>query len=144
MKISPPGSLKAFVDEQVDQRGYGSSSEYVRELIRRDHDLLQLRSVLLSGASSAPTRPVDDDYFEGLRARVRGGGKVVSKPAAGRERSSPLFRANRRGGAPETRVPTTLHNTPKPLRSVSSTLCKEPARTSDAIRPPGRRDMPTN
>ncbi len=30
MKISLPNSLKAFVDEQVTQRGYGTSSEYVR------------------------------------------------------------------------------------------------------------------
>jgi putative addiction module CopG family antidote len=35
MNISLPDSLKAFVDEQVSQRGYGTSSEYVRELIRR-------------------------------------------------------------------------------------------------------------
>lgn len=35
MNISLPNSLKAFVDEQVGQRGYGTGSEYVRELIRR-------------------------------------------------------------------------------------------------------------
>jgi antitoxin ParD1/3/4 len=29
-------SLKAFVDEQVSQRGYGTSSEFVREQARRD------------------------------------------------------------------------------------------------------------
>ena len=28
MNISLPDSLKAFVDEQVSQRGYGTSSEY--------------------------------------------------------------------------------------------------------------------
>ena len=35
MNISLPDALNAFVDEQVSQRGYGSSSEYVRELIAR-------------------------------------------------------------------------------------------------------------
>ena len=48
MNISLPEALKAFVDEQVAGRGYGTSSEYVRELIRRDQDRLQLRN-LLSG-----------------------------------------------------------------------------------------------
>ncbi|MCX5857960.1 MAG: type II toxin-antitoxin system ParD family antitoxin [Deltaproteobacteria bacterium] len=54
MNISLPDTLKSFVDEQVSQRGYGTSSEYVRELIRRDQDRLQLRKLLLAGASSAP------------------------------------------------------------------------------------------
>ena len=55
MNISLPDTPKAFVDEQVSQRGYGTSSEYVRELIRRVQDRLQLRNLLLAGASSAPT-----------------------------------------------------------------------------------------
>jgi antitoxin ParD1/3/4 len=38
MNVSLPDSLKEFVDEQVERRGYGTSSEYIRELIRRDHD----------------------------------------------------------------------------------------------------------
>ncbi|MBL0419082.1 type II toxin-antitoxin system ParD family antitoxin [Ramlibacter sp. AW1] len=71
MNISLPDNLKAFVDEQVSQRGYGTSSEYVRELIRRDKDRLQLRNLLLAGASSPPTAPVNEAYFEGLRERVR-------------------------------------------------------------------------
>lgn len=79
MNISLPDSLKAFVDEQVSQRGYGTSSEYVRELIRRDQDRLQLRNLLVAGASTAPTAPVNEAYFEGLRKRVRRTGGVASK-----------------------------------------------------------------
>ena len=71
MNISLPDALKAFVDEQVIQRGYGTSSEYVRELIRRDQDRVQLRELLLAGAASAPGAPADVSYFEGLRAEVR-------------------------------------------------------------------------
>jgi antitoxin ParD1/3/4 len=33
LNISLPDALKDFVDEQVATRGYGTSSEYVRELI---------------------------------------------------------------------------------------------------------------
>lgn len=71
MNISLPDSLKAFVDEQVSQRGYGTSSEYVRELIRKDQDRLHLRGLLLVGAATAPAAPADEVYFEGLRDRVR-------------------------------------------------------------------------
>jgi antitoxin ParD1/3/4 len=71
MNISLPDTLKAFVDEQVSQRGYGTSSEYVRELIRKDQDRLHLRGLLLAGAASAPAAPADEAYFESLRDRVR-------------------------------------------------------------------------
>lgn len=79
MNISLPDSLKAFVDEQVSQRGYGTSSEYVRELIRRDQDRLQLRNLLLTGASSAPAAAADERYFEGLREHVRGAARPAGR-----------------------------------------------------------------
>lgn len=71
MNISLPDTLKSFVDEQVSQRGYGTSSEYVRELIRKDQDRLQLRGLLLAGAATGLAAPADGAYFEGLRDRVR-------------------------------------------------------------------------
>ncbi|WP_443192605.1 type II toxin-antitoxin system ParD family antitoxin [Pseudomonas indica] len=71
MNISLPDALKSFVDEQVGQRGYSTSSDYIRELIRKDQDRQHLRGLLLAGAESAPTAPVDGDYFESLRAKVR-------------------------------------------------------------------------
>lgn len=71
MNISLPEELKDFVDEQV-KRGYGTSSEYVRELIRNDQDQLRLRELLLAGAASSPTAPADAAYFKRLRNRSRG------------------------------------------------------------------------
>ncbi|MGH7340373.1 MAG: ribbon-helix-helix domain-containing protein [Candidatus Rokuibacteriota bacterium] len=71
MNISLPESLKAFVEEQAAQRGYGTTSEYVRELIRNDQDRLRLRCLLLEGAESAPSEPADAAYYEALRHRVR-------------------------------------------------------------------------
>jgi antitoxin ParD1/3/4 len=71
MNISLPDDLKSFVDEQVN-RGYGTSSEYVRELIRKDQDQLRLRELLLAGAASAPAAPADAAYFKRLRNRSRG------------------------------------------------------------------------
>jgi len=71
VNISLPDLLKSFVDEQVEQRGYGTSSEYVRELIRKDADILRLRGMLLKGAASAPAAPVDAEYFSALRQSVK-------------------------------------------------------------------------
>lgn len=79
MNISLPESLKSFVDEQVGERGYSTSSEYVRELIRKDQDRQHLRRVLLAGAATTPTSPADSAYFEGLRDRVRRADKSVSQ-----------------------------------------------------------------
>jgi antitoxin ParD1/3/4 len=70
MNISLPEELKDFVDERV-KRGYGTSSEYVRELIRKDQDQLGLRELLLAGAASPAAAPADANYFKKLRSRAR-------------------------------------------------------------------------
>jgi antitoxin ParD1/3/4 len=70
MNVSLPDELRSFVDEQVDRGRYGSTSEYVRALIRRDQDRQQLRAVLLNGASSEPGPLADADYFADLRRRL--------------------------------------------------------------------------
>ncbi len=71
MNISLPDGLKAFVDEQVARRGYGTISEYVRELIRRDQERTHLRNLLLEGVASGSEGVADAEYFEGLRDYVR-------------------------------------------------------------------------
>lgn len=73
MNVSLPDELKSYVDEQVDGGGYGSTSEYVRELIRRDRDRQQLRRLLLDGAASSPGPVADASYFTSVRDRVRSG-----------------------------------------------------------------------
>ena len=70
MTVSLPEALKDYVEQQVEARGFGTSDEYVRELIRRDRDRQRLRSALLEGAASAPGAPADDGWFEGLRRKA--------------------------------------------------------------------------
>ncbi len=70
MNVSLPDAMKSFVDEQVVSRGFGTSSEYVRELIRKEQDRLHLRSLLLAGGQSAPGTAADAGYFAALRDRV--------------------------------------------------------------------------
>ncbi len=74
MNISLPEALKSFVDRQVRSRGYSSSSEYVRELIRKDQDRQRIRDLLLEGAASPPAVTADSGYFDGLRDWVREAG----------------------------------------------------------------------
>ena len=78
MNISLPDGLKAFVDERVQSAGYGTSSEYVRELIRRDKDRTQLREHVLAGVRSGVAGPMDAAYFTKLR---QGSAKPARKRA---------------------------------------------------------------
>jgi len=71
MNVSLPEAMESFVDEQVAERGYGTSSEYVRDLIRRDQQKLELRGLLLEGGQSQPSAEANQAYFDGLRDRVR-------------------------------------------------------------------------
>lgn len=70
MNVSLPESLKAFVDLQVETGGYGTSSEYIRELIRRDQERLRLRGLLLDGARSLRAAEPGPEYFASLRAKI--------------------------------------------------------------------------
>lgn len=70
MNISLPDELKAFVDEQVGEGGFGSTSEYLRDLIRKQRDVAKLRALLLAGANSGPGKAIDDAWFVQLRNRA--------------------------------------------------------------------------
>ena len=74
MNISLPDDLKSFVDKRIRSEGYGSSSEYMRELIRRDRDRSQFRQFLLEGMTK-PAGRVDDTYFASLRKKLKTAGK---------------------------------------------------------------------
>ena len=75
MNVSLPEALKDFVEDQVSARGYSTSSEYVRKLIRKDQDRQRLRGLLLEGAASPQAATADADYFDQLRDRVREAGR---------------------------------------------------------------------
>lgn len=52
LTISMPDSLREFVDQRVASSGYGNTSEYMRELVRRDREAMakaQLEAELLKG-----------------------------------------------------------------------------------------------
>lgn len=73
MNVSLPNSLKHFVDQCVEGGGYGSSSEYVRELIRQDQVRRaeqSLAALLREGLESGPAEVVDAAFWAERRARL--------------------------------------------------------------------------
>ncbi|MFT4196458.1 MAG: type II toxin-antitoxin system ParD family antitoxin [Pseudoxanthomonas sp.] len=74
MNISLPDELKQFVDQQVAEGAYGSSSEYLRELIRmrqREKAAEFLRQLIAEGLASGPSEPVTTHTFEQMRKELR-------------------------------------------------------------------------
>ena len=72
MNISLPETLKSFVDSQVSGGSYGSSSEYMRDLLRKEQDRVRLREMLLAGAASPLSETVwNAEYFEKMRQSVK-------------------------------------------------------------------------
>lgn len=72
MNISVPESMKKFVEEKIQKDGYGTASEYVRELIREDQKRdaeQQLHDLLLKGLNS-PKTEVNDELWAHIRQQV--------------------------------------------------------------------------
>ena len=55
MNISLPDTLKTFVETQVADLGYGTSSEYVRDLNSKERDRSYLRAIVLECFVSEPS-----------------------------------------------------------------------------------------
>ena len=73
MNVSLPDTLKEYVEEQVNEGGYGTASEYMRELIRDDKKRKaqeRLEALLLEGLESGDPVPVTPDLWKNLWARV--------------------------------------------------------------------------
>ena len=68
--ISMPESLKEFIDREVETKGYGNVSEYMRGLLRdaqaKDTDA-RLESLLLDGLSSGEGIPVTQEFWKQLK-----------------------------------------------------------------------------
>lgn len=72
MNISLTDDLKQFVDEQVAAKSYTSTSEYLRELIRRQRDVERFRALIDEGLHSGPGIEANEAFFKRLHARARG------------------------------------------------------------------------
>jgi antitoxin ParD1/3/4 len=73
MSFALPESMRDYIDSRVREGNYGNTSEYLRELIRRDqerHAAARLRDLIAEGLASGPGRPVTDAVIEELRDRA--------------------------------------------------------------------------
>ncbi|MEM9036912.1 MAG: type II toxin-antitoxin system ParD family antitoxin [Actinomycetota bacterium] len=73
MSFALPESMRAYIDERVESGEYGNTSEYLRELIRRDQrdqEARRLRMLLSDGVDSGDARPVSDATIAELRRRA--------------------------------------------------------------------------
>ena len=75
MSFALPESLRAYIDERVQSGQYGNTSEYLRDLIRRDQQdqaRQRLRDLITEGLESGPARPLDRRVIAELRDRALG------------------------------------------------------------------------
>lgn len=74
MNISLPDPMKSWVEDQAKSGRYANSSDYVRDLIRRDrmrHEAIaEIQAAVDAGIASGPASPFDREAF---KARMRAG-----------------------------------------------------------------------
>lgn len=74
MSLALPEELRAYVDERVASGEYGNTSEYLRELIRRDRQeqsVNRLRTLVVEGLESGDPVPLTDERVERMRRKAR-------------------------------------------------------------------------
>ena len=71
MNVSLPDAMKAWVEEQVQTGRYGNSSDYVRDLVRRDQERAEAREKLQQMVDEALASGISDIGREELLARMR-------------------------------------------------------------------------
>ncbi len=69
MNISLPDDMKAWIDAQVAARGFMTSSEFIRDLVRREKDIADFRALIQEGLDSGDPIPADE-VMAGLRAKI--------------------------------------------------------------------------
>jgi len=72
--ISLPESLREFIDREVETKGYGNVSEYVRSLLREAQAKAsdaRLEALLLEGLESGHDIPLSQSFWRQLKAEAR-------------------------------------------------------------------------
>lgn len=75
MSFALPENMRNYIDERVNDGSYGNTSEYLRELIRRDQReqaAQRLRDLIADGLASGEGREATDDVIAELRERALG------------------------------------------------------------------------
>jgi len=73
LNISLPSSLKEFVETQVQESGFSTPSEYIRNLVRDDQKRRaeeKLEALLLEGLNSGEPIEITPEYWEKKRTQL--------------------------------------------------------------------------
>lgn len=76
MSFALPEALRSYIDLRVRSGQYGNTSEYLRELIRRDQEeqaKKRLRELIEEGLQSGPGRTLTPKVAAELKKRALGG-----------------------------------------------------------------------
>lgn len=71
--ISLPDNLKAFMEGQIANKGFGNVSEYVRSLLREaqaKENEARLQSLLLEGLASGEGQEVTEEFWNDLKVEA--------------------------------------------------------------------------
>lgn len=76
MNISLPGPMKSWVEDRAKSGRYANSSDYVRDLIRRDRARIEaiadLQAAIDSSLSSGPATSLDRGEFKAAMRHQHG------------------------------------------------------------------------
>ncbi len=75
LSFALPETMRAYIDARVATGHYGNTSEYIRELIRKDQveeSRVRLRALIEEGLASGPGRPLTQADEDELFAIARG------------------------------------------------------------------------
>ncbi len=72
LNISLPERMRGFVEEKIARGGYGTISEYVRELIRNDEqtEQRQFERLIAEAYESGPAVPFTKEDLESMRSET--------------------------------------------------------------------------
>lgn len=78
MNISLPPALREWVEQQVEVRGFGTASEFVRDMIRRERERMQRERIdqKLLSAMKTPVSELTEGDWKAIR---REGKKRIAK-----------------------------------------------------------------
>ena len=71
MSFALPETMRHYIDARVAPGHYGNTSEYIRDLIRKDQEeqaVQRLRGLIEEGLASGPAEARTDDDLNELRA----------------------------------------------------------------------------
>jgi antitoxin ParD1/3/4 len=75
MSFALPTTMRSYIDSRVKSGAYGNTSEYLRDLIRRDQEEMarkRLRELMEEGLNSGPAREMTPADWAGLRKAALG------------------------------------------------------------------------